>query len=201
MRRLRKENAELREEMEKLRKRNAEIDAMGQVFQGDALAQVLEHTKTHPLQSLFNEYLCFDDFVAEYEQNTFNYKIRYKKNPKQILDLYFSKIDERLDFDFHETIQKRAVQWYYFWYEVDICAMENGWICDPNSWSDYYNPDSDVEAEKEEEEETEEESEVADEEEAGAPAPAPSPPAAKRTYKCSVCGITGHNKTTCPQKK
>ena len=42
MRRLRKENAKLREEMEKLRKRNAEIDAMGQVFQGDVLAQVME---------------------------------------------------------------------------------------------------------------------------------------------------------------
>ena len=42
MRRLRKENAKLRDEMEKLRKRNAEIDAMGQVFQGDVLAQVME---------------------------------------------------------------------------------------------------------------------------------------------------------------
>ena len=40
-----------------------------------------------------------------------------------------------------------------------------------------------------------------EQEEAGAPPPAPSPPATKRTYKCSVCGITGHNKTTCPQKK
>ena len=39
-----------------------------------------------------------------------------------------------------------------------------------------------------------------EQQEAGAP-PAPSPPAAKKTYKCSVCGITGHNKTTCPQKK
>ena len=39
-----------------------------------------------------------------------------------------------------------------------------------------------------------------EQQEAGAP-PAPSPPAAKRTYKCSVCGITGHNKRTCPQKK
>eukprot|EP00802_Teleaulax_amphioxeia_P011867 Tamp_11904.p2 GENE.Tamp_11904~~Tamp_11904.p2 ORF type:complete len:151 (-),score=32.50 Tamp_11904:1246-1698(-) len=40
VRRLRQENAELREENEKLRKRSAEIDAMGQVFQGDVLAQV-----------------------------------------------------------------------------------------------------------------------------------------------------------------
>jgi regulator of replication initiation timing len=42
VRRLRQENAELREENEKLRKRSAEIDAMGQVFQGDVLAQVME---------------------------------------------------------------------------------------------------------------------------------------------------------------
>ena len=67
MRHLRQENAELREEIEKLRKRNAEIDAMGQVLQGDLLAQVLEHTKivypTNPTMQVarYNEIVIHSD--------------------------------------------------------------------------------------------------------------------------------------------
>ena len=67
VRHLRKENAELREENEKLRKRNAEFDALGKVFQGDLLAQVLEHTKivypTNPTMQVgrYNEILIDSD--------------------------------------------------------------------------------------------------------------------------------------------
>ena len=47
MRSLQLENEKLREENEKLRKRNAEVDAMGQVFQGDLLARVLGKVSQH----------------------------------------------------------------------------------------------------------------------------------------------------------
>jgi hypothetical protein len=42
LRRLRQENERLRKEKEELRTRNAELDAMVQVFQGDVLGKVFE---------------------------------------------------------------------------------------------------------------------------------------------------------------
>ena len=68
MRHLRQENAELREEIEKLRKRNAEIDAMGQVFQGDLIAQVLDNLPLapHSPQAIFNDLTDFEDFLSSH---------------------------------------------------------------------------------------------------------------------------------------
>ena len=61
LRRLRKEN----EENEKLRNRNAEIDAMGQVLQGDVLAQVFE--KCSPTDAeIVNRFMHTHVIIGEY---------------------------------------------------------------------------------------------------------------------------------------
>ena len=65
LRRLRKENERLREENEKLRNRNAEIDAMGQVLQGDVLAQVFE--KCSPTDAeIVNRFMHKHVIIGEY---------------------------------------------------------------------------------------------------------------------------------------
>ena len=204
MRRLRKENAELREEMQKLRKRNAEIDAMGEVFQGDVLAQVLEFslkTQKETLQKQFNDNLGFDHFCQLYDE----YIDKHLKNEKypsfEVYDWEFfwknADYDADNPLDFTDTFaeQINRCRWCGMvgeWDEDYNCPSclesENNW-----KWINLGYIDSDFLDDSTSEKE--------EEEEAGAP-PTPSPlPATKRTYKCSVCGITGHNKTTCPQKK
>jgi len=208
--------------MEKLRKRNAEIDAMGQVFQGDALAQVLEHTKVLYPTNRTKKVGKYNEIIIDSDES----KSAYKKleNWFESRGLQMPNIGEwqTMEFkvqDFYEWFADgNSLDFEDFIYEMGDSDtepildglteeqyakkhnitfdedFETWWSecvgetqsSDTWEWVDMCR-DDDNDAEKEQE--------------AGAPAPAPSPPAAKRTYKCSVCGITGHNKTTCPQKK
>ena len=116
MRRLRKENAELREEMEKLRKRNAEIDAMGQVFQGDVIAQVLDNLPLapHSPQAIFNDLTDFKDFLWGHTR-------------------FWKKVEEELGKDFHKLGFGTS--------EVSM-ASGAGFGSEKEFWEDFWDYDS-----------------------------------------------------------